>query len=68
MAWVYLFIGGLSEIGWAYGLKTSNGFTEPVPSVMTVLLLVFSFVLFAKALKTIPIGTAYAVFTGIGAA
>ncbi|MDP4162368.1 MAG: multidrug efflux SMR transporter [Bacillota bacterium] len=68
MAWMYLFIGGLCEIGWAYGLKSSNGFTEPIPSVMTVLLLAFSFVLFAKTLKTIPIGTAYAVFTGIGAA
>lgn len=68
MAWMYLFIAGLSEIGWAFGLKHSNGFTEPLPSAVTVILIIFSFILFAKAMKTIPIGTAYAVFTGIGAA
>jgi quaternary ammonium compound-resistance protein SugE len=68
MAWIYLFVAGLSEIAWAFGMKYSDGFTKPVPSIITVLLIIFSFILFAKAMKTIPIGTAYAVFTGIGAA
>lgn len=68
MAWFYLFLAGLSEIGWAFGLKYSKGFTDPVPSVITGILIVVSFSLFSKSLKTIPIGTAYAVFTGIGAA
>ncbi|PLR77313.1 ligand-binding protein SH3 [Bacillus sp. V3-13] len=68
MAWFYLLLAGLSEIGWAFGLKYSKGFTEPVPTVMTIMLIIVSFILFAKAMKTIPIGTAYAVFTGIGAA
>ncbi|MDZ5474219.1 multidrug efflux SMR transporter [Bacillus sp. 31A1R] len=68
MPWIYLFIAGLSEIGWAFGLKYSKGFTEPVPSVITLVLIIFSFILFSKSLNEIPIGTAYAVFTGIGAA
>ncbi|PLR86306.1 ligand-binding protein SH3 [Bacillus canaveralius] len=68
MAWFYLLLAGLSEIGWAFGLKYSKGFSEPVPTVVTIMLIIVSFMLFAKAMKTIPIGTAYAVFTGIGAA
>ncbi|MGM0844750.1 MAG: DMT family transporter [Bacillota bacterium] len=67
MAWIYLVIGGILEIGWAIGLSFSKGFTEPIPSVLTIILLLISFYFFAKSMKMIPIGTAYAVFTGIGA-
>ncbi|WP_139492013.1 DMT family transporter [Brevibacillus dissolubilis] len=66
MPWMYLLIAGLLEVVWAMGLKYSEGFTIFWPSVVTVTLLVFSFYLFSKAMKQIPIGTAYAVFTGIG--
>ena len=68
MAWVLLIIAGLTEIIWAIGLKEAHGFTKLVPSVVTIVFLIVSFFLFAKAMKTIPIGTAYAIFTGIGAA
>lgn len=68
MPWLYLVIAGISEIGWAFGLKYSNGFTEPIPTVITIVLILVSFWLFSIAMKSIPIGTAYAVFTGIGAA
>lgn len=68
MAWFYLIIGGMIEIGWALGLKFSDGFTKPVASVVTVMLIVTSFYFFAQAMKRIPVGTAYAIFTGIGAA
>ncbi|MDI2586032.1 multidrug efflux SMR transporter [Psychrobacillus sp. NEAU-3TGS] len=68
MAWLLLIIAGLTEIVWAIGLKEANGFTELVPSIITIVFLVVSFFIFAKAMKTIPIGTAYAIFTGIGAA
>ncbi|SES28646.1 multidrug efflux SMR transporter [Psychrobacillus sp. OK032] len=68
MAWLFLIFAGLTEIVWAIGLKEANGFTELIPSIMTIIFLIISFFLFAKAMKTIPIGTAYAIFTGIGAA
>jgi quaternary ammonium compound-resistance protein SugE len=68
MAWINLFVAGLLEIGWAVGLKYTEGFTRLKPSVLTVLAMIASFALLAQALKTIPIGTAYAVWTGIGAA
>lgn len=68
MPWFYLLLAGLSEIGWAFGLKYSNGFTVPLPTIITIVLIIISFWLFSSAMKTIPIGTAYAVFTGIGAA
>jgi quaternary ammonium compound-resistance protein SugE len=68
MAWINLFIAGLLEIGWAVGLKYTEGFTRLLPSVLTVLAMIASFALLAQALKTIPVGTAYAVWTGIGAA
>ena len=67
MAWLYLFIAGLFEIGWAIGLKYTDGFTRPVPSVLTAVSMVVSVVLLGVALKTLPVGTAYAVWTGIGA-
>jgi quaternary ammonium compound-resistance protein SugE len=68
LAWLYLVLAGLSEIVWAFGLKESHGFTMLGWSLLTALFLIVSFGLFAKAMQEIPIGTAYAVFTGIGAA
>ena len=68
MAWTYLFIAGLLEIGWAIGLKYTDGFTRLWPSVVTGICMIASFILLALALKTIPVGTGYAVWTGIGAA
>ncbi len=67
MAWTYLFIAGLLEIGWAVGLKYSEGFTKLWPSLGTVTAMIASFFFLSMALKTLPIGTAYAVWTGIGA-
>lgn len=66
MAWVYLFIAGLFEIGWAIGLKYTEGYTKLVPTVLTVGAMVASVVTLGLALKDIPIGTGYAVWTGIG--
>jgi quaternary ammonium compound-resistance protein SugE len=68
MAWIYLFIAGVLEIAWAIGLKYTEGFSRLWPSVMTVCAMIASFALLAQALKTIPVGTGYAVWTGIGAA
>jgi quaternary ammonium compound-resistance protein SugE len=68
LPWIILFIASLFEISWAIGLKYSHGFTRPVASVVTVVGLVMSVVLLALAARTLPIGTAYAVWTGIGAA
>ena len=67
MAWIYLVIAGLFEIGWAIGLKYTHGFTRLWPSLLTGAALVASMVLLALALRTIPVGTGYAVWTGIGA-
>ena len=67
MAWVTLFVAGLMEIAWAIGLKYTEGFTRLVPSVLTLLCMAASMALLGLALKTLPIGTAYAVWTGIGA-
>ena len=67
MAWVYLTVAGLFEIGWAIGLKYSHGFSRPVPSLLTVAAMVMSVWLLSIAMKSIPVGTAYAVWTGIGA-
>ncbi len=67
MEWVYLIVAGLFEVGWALGLKYSNGFTNPVPSVLTVIGMIISFGLLSLALRTLPLGTAYAIWTGIGA-
>ena len=67
MAWTYLAVAGLFEIGWAVGLKYSNGFSKPVPSLLTLAAMAMSIWLLSVAMKTIPVGTAYAVWTGIGA-
>jgi len=68
MAWTCLVIAGLLEIGWAVGLKYTEGFSKLWPSVVTGIAMTASFILLSHALKTIPIGTGYAVWTGIGAA
>jgi quaternary ammonium compound-resistance protein SugE len=68
MAWVLLIMAGLLETGWAIGLKYTDGFTKPLPSVLTILGIVISMFLLSLAARTLPIGTAYAVWVGIGAA
>ncbi|MCR4520453.1 MULTISPECIES: quaternary ammonium compound efflux SMR transporter SugE [Bosea] len=66
MAWLYLFVAGLFEVGWAIGLKYTNGFTRLVPTLFTGASMVVSLGLLGLALKSLPVGTAYAVWTGIG--
>ena len=66
-AWAVLVIAGLFEIGWAIGLEYADGFTELVPTVATIVAIFASMLLLARAVETLPIGTAYAVWTGIGA-
>lgn len=66
MPWIYLALAGLAEIGWAVGLKYTEGFTRLWPSVGTVAAMIVSLALLGLALKTLPLGTAYAVWTGIG--
>ena len=66
MAWVYLAIAGLFEVGWAIGLKYTHGFTRLVPTTLTLASMVVSLGLLGLALKSLPVGTAYAVWTGIG--
>ena len=67
MAWAYLLLAGLFEVGWAVGLKASEGFTRFWPSAFTVVAMIVSLGLLGLALRTLPLGTAYAVWTGIGA-
>ncbi|MBE1446589.1 quaternary ammonium compound efflux SMR transporter SugE [Paenibacillus sp. OAS669] len=67
MAWVYLIIAGLFEVVWAVSIKYTNGFTKLVPSAVTVAGMVVSFYFLSQALKSLPMGTAYAIWTGIGA-
>jgi quaternary ammonium compound-resistance protein SugE len=66
MPWLLLFIAGLFEIGWAIGLKYTEGFTRPLPTILTLASMVASVALLGLALKALPVGTAYAVWTGIG--
>ena len=67
MSWIYLFVAGLLEVGWAISMKQSEGFTKLVPSITTIVLMIMSFGLLAAALRELPVGTAYAIWTGIGA-
>jgi quaternary ammonium compound-resistance protein SugE len=67
MAWAMLFVAGLMEVGWAIGLKYTEGFSRLLPSILTLACMAGSIVLLGVAVKTLPIGTAYAVWTGIGA-
>ena len=67
MSWIILFIAGLLEVVWAIGLKYTHGFTRLTPSVITVTAMIVSIVMQSWAMRTLPVGTAYAVWTGIGA-
>jgi quaternary ammonium compound-resistance protein SugE len=67
MAWVYLIIAGVFEMGWAVGLKYTQSFTKLVPSMFTIISMLISLYLLSLALRTLPIGTAYTIWTGIGA-
>jgi quaternary ammonium compound-resistance protein SugE len=66
MPWFFLFLAGLFEVGWAVGLKYADGFTKLVPSLLTVVSMALSLGLLGLALKALPLGTAYAIWTGIG--
>lgn len=66
MEWIYLLIAGIFETGWAIGLKYSDGLTKFYPVLFTIVTLIISMLLLEKALRTLPVGTAYAVWTGIG--
>ena len=66
MPWILLTLAGIFEIGWAIGLKYTDGFTKPMPTVLTAGSMVISIVLLGLAVKTLPMGTAYAIWTGIG--
>ena len=67
MAWVILIVAGLLEVVWTYAMKVSDGFTKLTPSILTLVFMVASFALLSYAMKTLPLGTAYTVWTGIGA-
>lgn len=67
VAWIYLLIAGMLEVAWAFSMKLSEGFTRPLASTATIVLALTSFWLLALAMKSLPLGTAYAIWTGIGA-
>ncbi|WP_223544246.1 quaternary ammonium compound efflux SMR transporter SugE [Pseudomonas sp. A-B-19] len=67
MSWIILFFAGLFEVGWAVGLKYTDGFTRPLPTVLTVAAMAISLGLLGLAMRELPLGTAYAIWTGVGA-
>ena len=67
MAWIALFVAGLLEVVWAFTMKQSAGFTRTIPSIITIVAMIASFSLLASAMRVLPLGTAYAIWTGIGA-
>ena len=67
MAWVYLLLAGVLEVIWAYAMKLSDGFTRPMPSIVMVIAMIGSIALLALAMRTLPLGTSYMIWTGIGA-
>jgi quaternary ammonium compound-resistance protein SugE len=67
MAWILLFVAGLLEIVWAYSMKLSHGFSKPGPTIVTLIAMIASFGLLSVSMRTLPLGTAYTVWTGIGA-
>ena len=67
MAWVYLVVAGVLEVVWAFAMKQSDGFTRPAASAITIVTMIASFALLSFAMRTLPLGTAYTVWTGIGA-
>lgn len=66
MSWIILALAGIAEVGWAVGLKYTDGFTRPVPTILTIASMVVSLALLGLALRDLPLGTAYAIWTGIG--
>lgn len=67
MSWIILLLAGLFEVGWAVGLKYTDGFTRPLPTLLTVTAMIISLALLGLAMKELPLGTAYAIWTGVGA-
>ena len=67
MAWIMLAVAGLFEVVWAFSMKQSDGFTKLLPSIVTICGMIISFVLLAASMRTLPLGTAYTIWTGIGA-
>lgn len=67
MAWISLLFAGLFEVVWAFFMKQSHGFSRPIPSIITLVTMLASFVLLAYSMRTLPLGTAYTIWTGIGA-
>lgn len=67
MSWIILFFAGLFEVGWAVGLKYTDGFSRPLPTVLTIVAMAISLGLLGLAMKELPLGTAYAIWTGVGA-
>ena len=67
MAWIMLLVAGLLEVVWAYSMKLSDGFTRPVPTLITIATMIASFGLLSLSMRTLPLGTAYTIWTGIGA-
>ncbi|MDF3136917.1 quaternary ammonium compound efflux SMR transporter SugE [Pseudomonas extremaustralis] len=67
MSWIILFFAGLFEVGWAVGLKYTDGFSKPLPTVLTIAAMAISLGLLGLAMKALPLGTAYAIWTGVGA-
>ena len=67
MSWIILFFAGLFEVGWAVGLKYTDGFSKPLPTALTIAAMVISLGLLGLAMKELPLGTAYAIWTGVGA-
>jgi len=67
MPWIYLTVAGLFEIVWAFSMKQSDGFTRPIPAAVTVAAMIASFALLSLSMKSLPLGTAYTIWTGIGA-
>lgn len=67
MSWIILFFAGLFEVGWAVGLKYTDGFSKPLPTALTIVAMAISLGLLGLAMKELPLGTAYAIWTGVGA-
>lgn len=67
MVWIYLVIAGIFEVVWAYSMKLSDGFSKPLPTLITLVMMIASFGLLSYAMRSIPLGTAYTIWTGIGA-
>ncbi len=67
MAWIYLILAGVLEVVWAFSMKQSEGFTRPLPTLVTIIFMIGSFGLLSVSMRTLPLGTAYTIWTGIGA-